>query len=523
MKRLFASLTIAFSLMGLIVVPAFTQDTLQGVAIYAVGSFTTPAWSPGDGVVGSGTVDGVRLYDDGLTNGDAVAGDGIWTCRVSGLPADQKIFWKIASRNYGPVNSPDAGTDSLQVLVPSSGTVTFYLDTNKKDDGLLPDVKDATADGIPYTDAMRAMVSAASTVSLVGDFGEQLGGSNWSPDVAAGQVILNDAGTNGDAIAGDGIFSADLTGLSPGVYNFKGNLNLENWDFAKFSTIGYSSGGGNLSFLVSQSSDIIKFILNSNTSRIGAKNESITGDASSFYAHSSAWGEAFTDLENLGSGVDGVFGKMYTVGTPGDYTVRVRNLAGENHPASGGYPFTTSAPNQSVLVLFNRNTLSDASYEPKQDIVVVVDAVTKAPLNSWEYVQPVGDWMKDFGGTGDWMPSDLSFQAFDDGEAGDGDAVAGDGIYTAKFMATATGSDKSLKAVGKRTNASDPDWKVQFGGPGNGVTYSGDNSTIKISYTQNQEYVFQIDTLTGRVGIGTTPPQRPPLELPSNVLEWSLY
>ncbi len=176
------------------------------------------------------------------------------------------------------------------------------------------------------------------------------------------------------------------------------------------------------------------------------------------------------------------------------------------------------------MVIFDPTTHSDPYY-PQSHFVLVVDAVTKEALNEWDYVQPVGNWMVDFGAGDDWAPEDSTVEAYDDGDPADGDVAAGDSVYAARLETTATNENRDLKAVGMRAGYDDGQWFLQFGGPIDGITREGNNSTSQFSYAPGF-YTFQIDTLTGRVGVGDTLPERPSLGDPvasSSVGHWSLY
>ena len=285
---------------GLIGLSANAADTYQGVAIYVVGGFTNPGWSPGDAMAPDGTVEGLRLYDDGATNGDAVADDGLWTCVVSGYGSGDLLEWKVASPGWDPVNVP---SENLTTFVPSNGVVAFYLDAVLKDDGFLPDVKDNNEDGIVYSTSLLQAIQNASSVSMVGSFQSELSGTenDWSPDDPAGQIVLKEDGGAPDDMANDGVYTGSATGLNPGTYGGKGTLNYENWDFAKFGNLGYvKNGGGNIEFVVGDASNVVVIKLDGNTARTGAFSEDynpIPGPP--WFAHSEDWGEVFTDVEKL--------------------------------------------------------------------------------------------------------------------------------------------------------------------------------------------------------------------------------
>ena len=501
--------------------PVHGANTPEGFPIYVTGDFSEPTWNPGTGAAPGGTAEDLRLFDDGTSNGDEVADDGLWTCVVTGLVPWDEIDWKIASPGWSPVNVPTSSPENLRAIVPDSGTVAFYLDTNPKNDGLIPDVGLPNQHGFAYTPSVWEYVKMMGTISLSGSFQTQLGGeSDWEPTDDTSQIILTDDGTGMDETAGDGIYTGSVTGLAAGSYEYKGVIDFEDWDWPKFTSMGFSQGGGNLRFAVIDSSDVIVFQLDARTARLGAVSASLSFGPP-FFAQSAAWGEGFSELEDLGNEVSGAYRKVFTVNEPGTYTFRIRDRALREYPLSGDYPFTTTKSNQEVLVIFDRNEYGDG-YEPSTNIVLIVDNATKVPLNQWEYVQPVGDWMIDFGGVSDWNADDVAFMAFDEGDPLDGDAVAGDGIYTIRLETAVSASNRSLKAVGRREGLEDGPWTIQIGGPGEGVTFETTNTNIPFSYTQGV-YTFQIDTLTGRVGVGDTPPQRPSLEEPVKVQSWSVF
>lgn len=485
---------------------------------YATGSFTTPAFSPGTGTAGGGTAADLAGFDDG-SHGDAVAGDGIFTTTVTGLTPGTNFDWKWATAGFAS-STPDCGFDNAKFTVPSSGTVKFFRDTNLQGDGFVPENGVApTGAGIPYTDALDEVFAAATTIKAVGSF--QTVGFDVN---GADAVLLTDTG-NGDA-AGNDIYVGTGTGYSAGSKDFKVVINSAFNNPGSMSNGGYTGGCGNLSFTVLNPSDIIVFTVNARTGRVRAFNSSaIPGPP--FFAQSSAWGEAYTSTENMGAAVDGVYRKAFVVATAGDYTVRVRQGVGPSYPDTGNYPFTTTTPNQSVLVVFDKNTYSDPYY-PQTEIVAVVNAADKAPLNTFSYVQPVGQWQSGFGST-DYNADVAAMAGFDDGQtATSGDVTAGDGVFAVKLteLDNVGGTNENLKAVGRRQGTADSGFTIQLGGPDDGLTISGNNSQSQISYTALQTLTFQMDTVTGRVGIGATKPQRAAIfdpGSPAAATSWDLY
>ncbi|HNM46879.1 MAG TPA: hypothetical protein PKH51_07660, partial [Candidatus Sumerlaeota bacterium] len=112
MKRRYLTLITAAAIASAGIASAATQ--LQGVDIFVTGAksdFSGPgglgSFSPGTGLGPNGTAAELRLFDDGLTNGDVTADDGIWTCRVTNFVAGDSLVWKVASAGFGTVNTPD--------------------------------------------------------------------------------------------------------------------------------------------------------------------------------------------------------------------------------------------------------------------------------------------------------------------------------------------------------------------------------------------------------------------------------
>ncbi len=484
---------------------------------YITGDFTTPTWSPGTGTAGGGTAADLAGFDDG-SHGDAVSGDGIFTTTVTGLTPGQEYNWKWSTSGFGST-SPDCGFDNGKFVVPASGTVKFYRNTNVQGDGFVPDAGVApTSVGIPYHDALAGVFAAATSIKAVGSFQSPV----WNPS-GGDAVVLTDTG-NGDA-AGNDIYVGVGTGYTVGSKDFKVILN-ESFSPGAMSTGGYTNGCGNLNFTVLDPSNTIIFTANAATGRVRAFNSAAV-PGPPYFAHCSAWGEGYGSTENLGAAVDGVYRRAFIVATPGDYQVRVRQGAGPSFPDTGNYPFTTTTPNQSVLVVFDKNVYSDPYY-PQTEIVAVVNAADKAPLNTFSYVQPVGQWQSNFGAT-DYNADVAAMAGFDDGQtATNGDVTAGDGVFAVKLteLDNQANSNEALKAVARRQGTGDSGYTIQLGGPDDGLTINGNNSQSQISYTALQTLTFQMDTLTGRVGIGATKPERAAVLDPSNpaaASNWDLY
>lgn len=504
----------------------FSAETLEGVPIYATGDFGEPTWTPGTGAGPTSTAEDFRLYDDGTTNGDEIADDGIWTCVVEGyFLAFEEFPWKIASPGWAPINAPNSSTDNIAGYADEDGKVTFIFDTNVQNDGLRPDVGFPNQYGYAYSPTLWDGLPPVFAVSLTGDFQTLLGGAeNWIPTDTSSQIELVDDGAGFDVTADDGIYTGTVSGLPEGTYEYKVTLNYEDFTTPKYGALGFSTGGGNLRFSVFESSETVVIVFDSERGRVGQSSSEVSLIGPPFYAHSTAWSDGFSGVEELNDSSNNLYSKVFTVAEPGEYTFRIRDKALTEFPVSGDYPFITTSPNQEVLVIFDQNVYSDLYY-PQKNLVFIVDQETKQSLNEWDYVQPVGDWMIDFGGATDWNADDAGFVAFDEGDPRDGDAVAGDGVFSIQITTSATASNRQLKAVARRIGVEDDIWDIQLGGAGEGITHLTTNTNIPFSYSAGT-YTFQIDTLTGRVGVGDSPPQRPSFEALGSevsVQHWELY
>lgn len=145
-----------------------------------------------------------QLFDDG-TNGDAVAGDGIY------------------ARVFTVTNPAAGGIDKVNVLLsgntyPSTGGYPFNsfagaqvivsFDTNTYSDGYLPNTKIVWVN--PSKRILPGDPNGPTGVHVTGDFVSDLGGSNWNPGDPLMQLFDNGAG--GDTVAGDRIYTLTIPG-----------------------------------------------------------------------------------------------------------------------------------------------------------------------------------------------------------------------------------------------------------------------------------------------------------------------
>ncbi len=474
-----------------------------------------------------------QLKDDGL-NGDVTANDGIYSVNINTSPSPSGSFatttgparWKMGAASWNP--EYPAGANSF-MRRDAVGVVKFVFDTVPKNDGYLPDPNGTTQKGIVYT--IPKPVYTTDTVRVVGDFiGELPGGAAWNTSNTAGN--MNDAGTGGDAVAGDGIYTLSATGLSAGTKNFKILINPDDqaappisggaWDMT-ISTLGFAyDAGGNIQFTVFAPADNIKVLFDSAKGRYKITNDNpLANPGPPFFATSVLWGttlDATTQLyDNATNGDisagDGVYSRTFTVATGAtSSTVQVRQGVGPSYPGTGGYPIGNTTNGQKVLVQFDTNVRADG-YTPNTRYVWTDPASRRAA----PYVQVVGDFQIDLGAAGNWDNNNAAFQLADAGAAGD--VTAGDAIFAATFACPALTS-KVFKAVGLANS-----WDFQFGGAGDGSTYLGNNPGVSFTVPAGT-VTFQVDTVTGRINTGAVLPFANPTRNASanaDVHDWTMY
>lgn len=487
---------------GTLAVVAMAQGQVPA-AVYLTGP--TPeldGWGPG-------ATASLQMKDDG-TGGDAVAGDGIYTLAYTPTASTGGIIqWKCAAPGWG-WSVP--GDNSICKL--TTGTVTkFCVDTNTKGDGWVPDPDGAGTKGFAYT--IPALYGASDVIRVTGGF------DGWNNTDAA--AVMHDDGLNGDQTAGDGIYTLALPSMTPGTQEFKITVN-GSWSNT-ISKTGYcSNDGGNSAFNVLASTDNVKIMFNAATGRVKVSNDNPSlNPGPPFFATSDAWGTALDNTTKLyddgtmgdKTAGDKIYSRQFTVyNAPAlEQSLQIKQFVGPTYPATGNYPIQVTTGTQ-CLVQFDTNTYSDGCAPSTR--FVWTDPATRRTVS---YVQAVGDFMVDLGNSDNWISGAPAFQLFDAGA--NGDVTSGDGIYAKTFTAPAL-TGKQFKAVGSEGGS----WKYQFGGPGEGATVNGNNTSMIFS-TAGGALTFQVDTVTGRVGVGAAKPTRPStinaVPAVSAVSDWSLF
>jgi hypothetical protein len=523
------------------------------VAMAATAAFAQPFYIRGD----NPPLDGfgpctIEIYDD-ATNGDDVAGDGVWkrdfiVTTISSQPAN-RFNWKVAECDWSP-EFPAAFDNVMGVADTPSATIKFVLDTNVKNDGFLPDVGVAGQTGILYT--VPSPIFPSDTMRVTGDFQSELGGSDW--DASAAFTVLLDDGVAPDATAGDNIYTVAFTGLPAGTYQFLVTVNGAYDKMIK--TRGFSAGsGGNITFDVLAATDTIKIEVNRLTGRYKISNDNpLANPGPPFYALSTAW-----------STVKGPATQMYDDGTNGDVTagdgihsrsivvtdgvapsdpvttraLKIGQGLGPEYPGSGnvaaeeGYPFAATT-GTTILVQFDTNTYSDG-YLPNTrfcwvnpgarvqfDTTVYTGNPSNAPAGA-QFVQAVGNLATLGGLTEVWADNSAAFQLLDNGLSNDG--PAGDGVFGGSFANPLGVNGENYKIiagpVGNR-------YLFQMGGAGEGVNKGGNPANQALpNIPPPTNVVWVVDTVLGRTAVNPAgQPTRPATinaGAGAGVGDWSIY
>jgi hypothetical protein len=180
--------------------------------------------------------DGNMLNDDGV-NGDAVAGDGIYSGYVTAtVPAGDYEF-KIALADW----SESYPTSNVWItLTEDNQTVFFSLDTNVYDDGWFPNTN------IVWSDAIRP----GTTWGLAGGAPE-LG--DWDP--AQGPQASFEGG----------VWKVVVTFAAAGNYEYKWTAD-QSWEVQQLGADGFGSNALNIALTVEQPGDIL-FLFDPSTGR----------------------------------------------------------------------------------------------------------------------------------------------------------------------------------------------------------------------------------------------------------------
>ncbi|MCX7719252.1 MAG: hypothetical protein N2111_12750 [Candidatus Sumerlaeaceae bacterium] len=528
----------------------FQRLTVFAVALAASAAFAQPFYIRGD----NPPLDGfpactIEIYDNG-TNGDDVAGDGIWkrdftVVTPSSQPAN-RFNWKVAECDWSP-EFPAAFDNSMGVADTAGATIKFVLETAAKNDGYLPDVGVAGQTGILYT--VPSPITLTDVMRITGDFQSELGGSDW--DASALNTIVKDDGLAPDATAGDNIYTVGFTGLPANTYQF---LVTVNGGYDKMiKTRGFSAGsGGNFTFTVLSPTDNVKFEVNRLTGRVKISNDNpLLNPGPPFYALSQGWSTVLgpaTQLYDDGTNGDvtsgdGIHSRSFLVTNGADPgTTRALKIAqgvGPQYPGSGsvssdeGYPYSVTT-GTTILVQFDTNTYTDG-YLPNTrfcwvnpaarvqfDTTVYTGNPSNAPAGS-QFVQAVGNLVNLGGLTEGWADNSATFQLLDNGVSNDG--PAGNGVFGGSFSNPLGVNGENFKVIGGPVGNR---YLIQMGGAGEGLNKGGNPANQALpNIPAGTNVVWVVDAVLGRTAVNPSgQPTRPATfnaGAGAGVGDWSIY
>ncbi|GAB4286836.1 MAG: hypothetical protein Kow0098_02530 [Ignavibacteriaceae bacterium] len=199
-----------------------------------------------------------QLYDDG-TNGDPVAGDGIYSKSVV-IATAGRYEWKVATADW----STSYPSSNSWLKVDNDNTeVLFTFDTNSYSDIWLPATNIVNcSDQIPPT----------NDVVAVGDH------NGWNN---AGSEVMHDDGLDGDWLAGDGIYAYHYVVPTAGTYNWKPTWS-GTWD--AWGSDNRSINAENVVYTTSSDNEDVYFYLDVNTGRVTTASSPLPVELVSFTA-----------------------------------------------------------------------------------------------------------------------------------------------------------------------------------------------------------------------------------------------
>ena len=231
----------------------FLPLLLASFVFFAAGSAVAqPYFAPGS-YQGWDLNTAPQMVDDG-TNGDLVAGDGIYSVTVN-IATAGAYEWKTALSGWSD-SWPHTG-NSWFITLADNEDVLLTFDTNAHGDGWAPDSYWPDSDH-----------TVGDTYKVVGDLQDEMGDpGDWDP--ANGTLLMHDDGVGGDATAGDGVYTYCGQISTAGDYQWKVAVN---GDWAQqFGTDGPSVNAGTWMITVANDNDEWCFYLDVNTGRIYAE------------------------------------------------------------------------------------------------------------------------------------------------------------------------------------------------------------------------------------------------------------
>ncbi len=225
----------------------FLLDTYTGRLLVEPVSIGSGTWyAAGD--FNGWTADSNLLYDDG-TNGDLLGGDGIFSLDVI-IPTAGRHEWKVTDGTWD-VTYPSA--NSWLITTSDNQVVKLSFDTNDHTD-------DAGWRLKPFTNILHAWDST-SDFTIVGDF------QGW--DNSNSSTVMNDLG--------HGLFHRSIQIADPTEHVYKA-VSTGTWD--AIGNDNRSINANNIPFTVYNADDIVPFLLDYRTGRVGVFPTAVPTEAS---------------------------------------------------------------------------------------------------------------------------------------------------------------------------------------------------------------------------------------------------
>ncbi len=201
------------------------------------------------------------MNDHGL-NGDAAPGDGIYTLHIASTTGSfgwSGAGYQVVRRTgFWPPAVPQYPGQNIPINFNTGDEIYFYFVRAPQGDGFLPD------SNFVYDSKMADIVGAPFFV--VGDCQTEFGATgDWSATDTT--MVMHDNGTNGDSIAGDGIYTYQGIISTGGTYNFKVLLQYNSWQ-PQYAAEGFVWDWGTPFTFTANDGDLVRFELNPAQGRV---------------------------------------------------------------------------------------------------------------------------------------------------------------------------------------------------------------------------------------------------------------
>ena len=253
----------------------FVQNPIKSTAPTSASTWCVAgSFQPGGGWDNGST----PLYDDG-TNGDLVAGDGIYSLDYAVAKAAGYYEWKVFSCGTWNGYSGEEGDNKWLYTTTNPETVKFIFDTNTLTDGYKPSTNMANV-----VDSSAALTN---TWTAVGDW------QGWDQNSTA--TIMNPIAP--------GLYAVTYTVASAGAHMYKAT-ETGSWSH-QFGPDGRSVNSGNYNFTTTSANQVVGFYVDTARGRINAVPAGTPGTANWY-------------LRGTMNGWSGTQDQLYDDGTHGD-------------------------------------------------------------------------------------------------------------------------------------------------------------------------------------------------------------